>query len=295
MARAEAGDDFLAVHNTRPVQAAPRPRAGAALRGLSVPQRPSQGSLFKRSAGSSRWQARSRSLAGARRTIASTATSPSSRCALDEALAEAGKLEPTELQRAMWAAYEALRYVVAVRGRRRLRRAPGRRRARRRWPAHGVGGRLHRRRQAGRPGPPNSAPAPTPRRDPRRQRQICSMPSCRATIASGSISFAQQSAALPHLDRYLAGEHEQVWRGSGRAWRTGPHATSMPPTRSPSLMRRCTGSSRTSGSLAERLAALGYSFVEPGAGVGLVRLGKAQGARAACAAGARQRRPDRRA
>ena len=163
----------------RPVQAAPRPRAGAALRGLCN-GRPS-GLALQPGAGSSRWQADR----DPRRPIG--APSPLRqlrlhRVALDEALAEAGKLEPTDLQRAMWAAYEACGMWWPCAGRR-LRRAPGCRRARRRSARACVGERLHRRWTAGR----QAAEArPLPRLRARRAPAppVSRMPSFRATIAS---------------------------------------------------------------------------------------------------------------
>ena len=89
----------------RPVQAAPRSRAGPSLRGLQ--RHPVERLALQGSAGSSRRQASRNTSEGVRRSIDFTASFAYSKVAQDEALAQTGKLEPTELQRAIWAAYEA--------------------------------------------------------------------------------------------------------------------------------------------------------------------------------------------
>ena len=104
MARAEAGDDFLAVHQGGPFK--PLYDLEQALHYEGYKGLPSKGSLFKEALAA----------AGGKHLAILGGHSAQHRLygsfayvevAQDEALTDIGTLEPTELQRAMWAAYAA--------------------------------------------------------------------------------------------------------------------------------------------------------------------------------------------
>ncbi len=194
--------------------------------------------------------------------------------AIDEALAEAGAFEPGELQRAMWAAYEACGMwwpcnegvVFSERPVAAEMTAEG---PRMQW-ADGftVGGKPETR-AATTPAPAASAAATPPGHAdvldaelPRDHRQ--------------RIAFLrEQASALPHLDRYLAGEHEAVWKdlvALGEEVRSGAHAADALAVAYETMHRV----EQNVAVLAERLNGLGYRFVEPGSSSGIFGFGKAK-------------------
>ena len=270
MARAEASDDFLAPHRGGPFRPLHDLEQALHFEGYRSGMR---GSLFNEALAA----------AGGKPIAILGGRSAHHRLygnfayvevAIDEALAEAGRFEPSELQRAMWAAYEACgmwwpcnegvvfseRPVAAEltpEGPRMI------------WSdGFTVGGEPSA--QAARPASAASeaaAPSPAPGgvldaelpRDHRRR-----------------IGFLrEQASALPHLDRYLAGEHEAVWKdlvALGEAVRTGAHAADALAVAYETMHRV----EQNVAVLAERLSGLGFRFVDPGSSSGFFGLGKAK-------------------
>lgn len=182
--------------------------------------------------------------------------------ARDEALAAEGRFEPTELQRAMWAAYEACGMWWpcqngTVFSERPVRATKAGERVAMQWTDGFVVGYTIREKHftdgsAVPESPPSSAVAdasvllrPLPSDHDSR------IPNLRAT------------APLPLFERYLAGEHEQVWAdlvSLGEAVRTDAHAADALAV-AYETMHRVEQNVRT---LVSRLEGLGYSFVTPG-------------------------------
>lgn len=249
MARAESGDDYLAAHTGGPFHALHQLEEALFFEGTRA--RTGKGSLYPEAMAA----------AGAKSLAVLALRSAQHRLygslafievAMDEALAEAGKLEPTELQRAMWAAYEACGLwwpcergvVLAARP---VAAGLGAHGPRMEW-ADGftVGG-------------PPAAAARAPATAP--------------AAPTAPLAPDQPTGATPFLDRYLAGEHETVWKelvALGDSVRTGPHAADALAV-ARETMNRVEQNLRT---LAGRLHELGYRFVDPTARGGLFGLGK---------------------
>ena len=267
MARAQAGDDYLSAHRSGPFK----------------PLHDLQESLhfegFKGGSGSLMREALSK--AGGQKIATLGARSAHHRLygnlayievAMDEALAASDAFEPTQLQSAIWAAYEstgfwwpcregvvfAERPVAAVsEGPLGLRWADG-------FTVGQLSGgdareeRLH-----------VSVVPPSPN-VPESEILLRPLPS------EHSERLAQLRAAgpLPLYDRYVAGEHEQVWAelvALGEAVRLEPHAADALAV-AYETMRRV---KQNVGTIADRLEQLGYKFIAPGERGGLFGLRKA--------------------
>ena len=143
MARALAGDDFLAPHSRGPFKPLHDLEHALHFEG----ERRGVGSLYKEalSAASGKQIAILGGRSAQHRLYGNLAYVE---VAIDEALAEAGKFEPTALQRALWAVYEVCGLWWPCQGgvvfAERSDGCP----ARSGWSAHGMGGRLYARRQA---------------------------------------------------------------------------------------------------------------------------------------------------
>ena len=260
MARAEAGDDYLAVHNRGPFKPLHDLEQALHFEGYRFRNGKQQGSLYNQALAA----------AGDERIAILGGRSAHHRlygnfafveCALDEALAEAGKLQPTELQRAMWAAYQACGmwwpcHAGVVFAERPLAAELAVDGARLEWADGFVVG-------------TGSAKARTETR-----------PAAPVTVAAGAAILSatlprdhagriaelrKAGGAMPLLDRYLAGEHEAVWQELvtlGEAARSEAHAADALAV-AYETMHRVEQNVRL---LTERLKALGYQFVEPGSG-----------------------------
>ena len=190
--------------------------------------------------------------------------------AIDEALAEAGKFEPTELQRALWAAYQVCglwwpceQGVVFAERPAAGELAPDG--PRMRW-ADGftVGG----------VPAPKSAQAPQPDPPERKPAALFDRP-LPADRAARIEYLRSLSPALPLFDRYLAGDHRQVWKdlmALGDQALGQDHAADAAAV-AYETMERVAGNVRT---LADRLQGLGYRFVYPGSDGGFFGLRKAR-------------------
>lgn len=269
MARAEAGDDFLAVHNRGPFKPLHDLEQSLHYEGYLFRNGRQQGSLYNEalSAAGNKHIAILGGRSAQHRLYGNFANIE---VALDEALAEAGAFEPTELQRAMWAAYEGCGLwwpcergvVFAERPIAAELAADG---PRMEWAdGFAVGG--------GRPSPKTASEQapPTAVAATRSQLLAAQLPADHAE----RIAFLRgQASALPHLDRYLSGEHEQVWRdlvALGEAALGNDHAADALAV-AYETMHRVQANART---IADRLRAIGYRFVYPGSSGGLFGLGR---------------------
>ena len=264
MARAEAGDDYLAVHKSGPFKPLHDLEQTLCFEGY----RGGKGSLYNQALTAVDGEPIA-ILAGRSAHHRLYGNFAFIEVALDEALAEAGKFEPTDLQRAMWAAYEACGMwwpchdgvVFAERPIAAELTSEG---PRMEW-ADGFT-------LGGKPAAKPAAPAPTttPAPSPNQAMLDAELPrdhDMRVALLRNA------SATLPHLDRYLAGEHEQVWKdlvALGEKVRSDVHAADALAV-AYETMHRVDQNVRT---LAERLKGLGYRFVQPGSGPGLFGLGK---------------------
>jgi hypothetical protein len=241
MARAGAGDDYLAVHDRGPFKPLHDLEQALHFEGYRLRNGEQQGSLYNQALAK----------AGGKPIAILGGRSAHHRlygnfafveCALDEALAEAGKLQPTELQRAMWAAYGACGMW---------------------WPCqHGIifaerpvtaeltveGPRMEWAdgfTLGGKPAARAASPAPATRAAAASPKHAGVLDAELPRDHSQRIAFLrEQAAAIPISTA--------IWPVStsrcGRIWsrlarRSG--RSNMPRTRSPSPMRRCTGSSGT--------------------------------------------------
>jgi hypothetical protein len=191
--------------------------------------------------------------------------------AIDEALAEAGKFEPTELQRALWAAYEACGLwwpcvdgvVFAKRPVAAELAADG---PRMEW-ADGftVGGK-----PAAKAAPVDAPRAPTSWVG-NEDLLAADLPRDHAERIAW---LRAQASELPFLDRYLAGEHEQVWAdlvGLGANALKPEHAADALAVAYETMYRV----GQNVATLARRLKAMDYRFVYPGSDGGFFGLRKA--------------------
>jgi hypothetical protein len=257
MARAEAGDDFLAVHRQGPFRPLHDLEQALHFEG----ERRGAGSLYKEALAK----------AGNKHVAILGGRSAQHRLygnfayaevAVDEALAAAGKFQPTELQRALWAAYESCGLwwpceagvVFAERPTAAELTADG---PHMEWPdGFTVGGK-----PAVKAAPSRPEPAPAVAMS-RESVLAADLP----TDHDERIAWLRgQSSALPHLDRYLAGEHEFVWKDllalGGKALSDDHAADALAVAYE--TMDRVERNVRT---IAERLVTLGYRFVYPGSG-----------------------------
>lgn len=271
IARAEAGDDYLAAHQQGPFKPLHDLEQLLHFEGYQMRGGEMRGSLYKQAltaAGDEHI-----AIVGGRsahhRLYGSFAYEE---VALDEALAEAGKLEPTELQRAMWAAYEASglwwpcdQGVVFSERPIAAELAPDG--PRMEW-ADGFT-------LGGKPAAKAAAAPPAPATAPS-AKHTAVLDATLPRDHGKRIAFLRgQAAALPHLDRYLAGEHEAVWTdlvALGEKVRTDEHAADALAV-AYETMHRVEQNVRT---LAGRLRGIGYSFVDPSSGGGFFGLRKAK-------------------
>lgn len=273
LARAEAGDDFLAIHKRGPFKPLHDLEQSLHFEGYLFRNGESRGSLYKEALA----KAGNKHIAilGGRsahhRLYGNFAYSE---IAIDEALAHDGKLEPTELQRAMWAAYATCGLwwpceqgvVLAERPVAAELTAEGPRMA---WSDGFVVGASAPSAKA--PAEPvSAAPSAAASRANRFPGLAAELP----TSHPERIAFLrEQTSNLPHLDRYLAGEHEQVWRDLVALGETalGDEHVADALAVAYETMHRVESNVRV---LAERLRGLGYRFVFPGSGGGFFGLRK---------------------
>ncbi len=273
MARAEAGDDFLAIHKRGPFKPLHDLEQALHFDGYQFRNGVQQGSLYNEALA----KAGNKHVAilGGRsahhRLYGNLAFSE---VAIDEALAEAGKLELTELQRAIRDAYEDCglwwpceRGVVLAE--RPIAAEISAEEPQMEWVDGFVVG-------EGRPSPkataePAAASAPVATSAANRTKLLSArLPSAHAERLA---YLRSQAPSLPHLDRYLAGEHEQVWRdliALGEAALGDAHAADALAV-AYETMHRVEANVRV---IAERLRSVGYRFVYPGSGGGFFGLGK---------------------
>lgn len=267
MARAQAGDDFLKAHSQGPFKPLHDREHELHFEG----ERRGHCSLFREALS----QASNKHLAilGGRsaqhRLYGNLAFVE---IAQDEALSVLGKLEPTDLQRALWAAYEATGMW---------------------WPCHrGVV-------FAERPSVSETSGdsvgmawsdgltvgelrGERPVRAEPVQAARVSMPAkADAAILSRKLpadheerlAVLREAGPLPFLDRYRAGEHEQVWKelvALGDEARSDAHAADALAVAYETMHRV----ERNVRLLAERLKEMNYRFVYPGSGGGVFGFGK---------------------
>jgi hypothetical protein len=273
MARAEAGDDLLAIHKRGPFKPLYDLEQALHFEGYQFRNGVQQGSLYKEALA----KAGNKHIAilGGRsahhRLYGNLAYSE---VAIDEALAEAGKLELTELQRAIREAYEACGLwwpcergaVLAERPIAAKFTAQG---PQMEWADGFVIGEGKPSAKAAAKAAPASAPAETATVN-RAKLLSASLPANRADRIA---YLRSEASSLPHLDRYLAGEHEQVWRdliALDQAALSDAHAADALAV-AYETMHRVEANVRV---IAERLRSLGYRFVYPGSGGGFFGLGK---------------------
>jgi hypothetical protein len=252
MARAEAGDDYLAVHKLGPFKQLHDLEQALHFEGYQVRNGSMQGSLYKQALTAVGGE--DIAIVGGRsaqhRLYGSFAYIE---VALDEALAEAGKFQPTELQQAMRSAYEACGLW---------------------WPCHqGVvfserpiaaeltpeGPQMEWADGFTLGGKPATRSVPAPTSPP-------------VPAAPKTAKFDPTQSDGPYLKRYLAGEHEQVWSdlvALGTAALTSADAAAV----AHETMRRV---AQNVGTIAERLRRIDYRFVYPGSEGGFFGFGKAK-------------------
>ena len=270
MARADAGDDFLAIHSHGPFKPLHDLEQALHFEGYQFRNGVQQGSLYKEAltkAGNKHV-----AILGGRsahhRLYGSFAYSE---VAIDEALAEAGKLDLTDLQRAMRAAYEACGLwwpcesgvVLAERPTAAEITSQG---PQMEW-ADGfvVGeGKLSARPAVELVSEPAAVPVAH-----HATALLTALPSSHSEMIA---YLRDQARAMPHLDRYLAGEHKQVWSDLDSLGEEalGEHAADALAV-AYETMHRVEANVST---IAERLRELGYRFVYPGSGGGLFGLRK---------------------
>jgi hypothetical protein len=266
LARAQAGDDFLAPHAGGPFKPLHDLEQALHFEGY----RGGAGSLYKEAL--AREGGKQIAILGGRsaqhRLYGNCAYVE---VAIDEALAEAGKFEPTELQQALWAAYEACglwwpcdRGVVFAE--RPLAGELATDGPRMEW-ADGftVGGK-----PASKAAPTNAEPAAVPAT----KLDLLSVELPRNH--SERIAYLRaQAPQLALLDRYLVGDHEQVWTdlvGLGPGALESEHAADAIAVAYETMHRV----ELNVATLARRLKAMDYRFLYPGSDGGLFGLGKAK-------------------
>lgn len=191
--------------------------------------------------------------------------------AIDEALADAGKYQPTALQRAMWTAYEACGLwwpceQGVVFSERPIAAELATDGPRMRW-ADGLT-------LGGEPCAAASARPESTAADPAGTAKVFDFP-LPADHAERIAFLRRQAPALPLFDRYLAGEHEEVWRdlvSLGEQALAEQHIADAQAVAYETMERVA----RNIAILSDRLRTLGYRFVWPGSHDGLFGLRKAK-------------------
>jgi hypothetical protein len=275
LAKAEGGDDYLSAHSRGPfkplhdleeaIHFEGQKRGGQASL-LSVGMREAGGEPIARLAVRS---AQHRLYGGnlAYREVA-----------MDEALALAGKFEPTALQRAMWAAYEACGMWwpcedgVVFSERPILREASGE--VGLRWADGFTMGKVTSNSEAA---PSAEAVASTPTSATANPESAGADVLARRLPSDHAqrLAYLRETGPLPLFDRYIAGEHEAVWRelvALGGEARSQAHAADALAV-AYETMHRVDQNIRL---LSDRLSALQYEFVAPGQRGALFGLVKAK-------------------
>ena len=266
MARAEAGDDFLAIHKQGPFKPLHDLEQVLHFEG----ERRGAGSLFKEAL--ARSANKHLAILGGRSALHRLYGSFAySEVALDEALAGLGRFEPTDLQRTMWAAYEATgmwwpcEKGVVLAERPAVAEQTGDSVALRWADGFTVGV------VSGEPQAPSAPPPQTGAPKAAEPASIFAQPL--PALHTHRIAALRAAGPLPLFDRYLAGEREQVWQdlvALGEAARADAHAADALAV-AYETMHRVEQNVRT---LAQRLKSMGYRLVYPGS-TGLLGLRKA--------------------
>ncbi len=267
MARAQAGDDFLAAHSRGPFKPLHDLEHALHFEG----ERRGVGSLYKE--GLAKAGGKQIAILGGRsahhRLYGNLAYVE---IAIDEALAEAGKFEPTDLQRTLWAAYEACGmwwpcHQGVVFSERPVASELATDGPRMEW-ADGftVGGKPEAKSVRAKVAPTaaTTAAAETPSI---LRAELPARHDERLAYLRG------QAPALPLLDRYLAGEHEQVWNELVAVGETAlgeDHAPDAVAVAYETMHRVA----QNVGTIADRLNGMDYRFVYPGSEGGLFGLRK---------------------
>ena len=251
MARANAGDDFLAIHKQGPFKPLHDLDQALHFEGYKFIKGRQTGSLLTDAMEKSGPKPVSLlAKRSAHHRLYGTSLAYSD-VAVDEALADTGKFAPTDLQCAMWAAYEACGMwwpcergvIFAERPTASELSTDGPKMV---W-ADGFN-------IGGAPMAKPVVPAPSTATKPDKAKP------------------ADDTAVRPYLDRYLAGEHEQVWKelvALGEAALASSDAREV----ADETMRRV---AQNVGTIAERLRKLDYRFVYPGSEGGFFGLRKAK-------------------
>lgn len=256
MARAGAGDDYLAAHRGGPFKSLHDLEETLHFEG----SKEGKASLVREGL----------ETAGARHIAALGARSAYHRLygnlayievARDEALAADGRFEPTELQRAMWAAYEACGMWWpcqngVVFSERPVRATKAGEKVALQWSDGFVVGDAIREKHV----TDGSAVAECPPSSTVADASVLLRPL--PSDHDARIAKLGATAPLPLFERYLAGEHEQVWYdlvSLGDAVRTDAHAADALAV-AYETMHRVEQNIRT---LVSRLEHLGYSFATP--------------------------------
>ena len=262
MAKAEAGDDFLAVHAQGPFKPLHDLEHALHYEGYRFRDGGQKPALIRHamlSAGGKHVE-----ILGGRSALHRLYGNMAyTDIAVEEALAAAGKFEPTGLQSALWAAYEACgmwwpceagvvfaERPVAVEG--------GGETLAMLWPDGLAVGEI-----AGHAVPAAPAAPAEPAAPSSRDARVLDQPL--PADHSARLAELRKSGALPLLDRYLAGEHELVWKeltALGEKARSEPHAADALAVAFETMHRVA----QNVGVIAERLNALDYRFVYPGSG-----------------------------
>ena len=270
MARAEAGDDYLSAHKRGPFK--PLHDLEQALHYEGYKGIPSKGSLFKEAlaAACGKHLAILVGRSALHRLYGNFAYSE---VAQDEALAQTGKLEPTELQRAIWTAYEATSmwwpcHNGVVFAERPVAVEQGGDRVGLRWADGFTVGEISGQQPAAEERPASAPESPARADAPIFGRVL-------PTDHEKRIAELRSAGPLPLFDRYLAGEHEQVWKelnALGDGVRSDAHSADALAV-AYETMQRVLQNVRL---LPDRLKGMGYNFVQPGSGGGLFGFGKAK-------------------
>lgn len=273
MARAEAGDNFIAIHQRgpfKPLHDLESALLYEAYRFRDGAQRPAIIREAMAKAGGKHIEI----LGGRSAYHRLYGNLAYSEIAVHEALAGDGKFQPTELQQAMWVAFEVCGMwwpceEGVVFAERPVAVELDRDEPAMRW-ADGFGfGEINGRLAA------ESAPPAKPQPGGADSRDASVLEVALRGSAASRIAELRKVGQLPLLDRYVAGEHGTVWaelNALGEAVRGKAHAADALAV-AYETMDRVLQNVRL---LAERLKQMGYRFVEPGSAGGLFRLGKAR-------------------
>lgn len=272
MARAEAGDDFLAAHQRgpfKPLHDLEQTLHYEGYKGLS-----SKGSVFNEALAAA--GGKHLAILGGRsaqhRLYGNFAYSE---VAQDEALAQMGKLEPTELQRAIWAAYEASGmwwpcHDGVVFAERPVAVEQDGDRIGMRWADGFTVGEI-----SGQQSAVETPTAPVSVIASKASRDAPILGRALSSDHEQRVAALRSTAPLPFFDRYLAGEHGQVWEELlvlGNGVRSDAHAADALAV-AYETMHRVGQNVRL---ISDRLKGMEYNFVQPGSGGSLFGFGKAK-------------------